>query len=89
MAEFKHKDKQELSRQEAAEWLIAIADALRTGGSMALGAGGQQVQIPDQVFVEREFERKGDRVEIELELSWSTADVAAPVAAPESSTIES
>lgn len=77
---FKHKDKQQVSREEAAERLTAIAEALRTGGTVELAAEGRSidVQVADQVLLEREFEKKGERVELELELSWSAPAAAAP-----------
>ena len=52
------------------------ATAQVTGGSVDLGADGAQasVQVPDQVLLEREYETKRDRVELEIELKWSTAE---------------
>jgi amphi-Trp domain-containing protein len=80
MADFKHKDKRQVSREDAAEQLAAIAGALRTGGTVELEAGGQMfsIQVTDQVLLEREYEQKGGRVEFELELSWAVSGAAAP-----------
>lgn len=80
MADFKHKDKRHVSREKAAELLTAIAEALRTGATVDLAADGHSisVQVADQVLLEREYEKKGERVELELELSWSVPAGAAP-----------
>ncbi len=80
-AHFKHKDKEHVSRQDAADRLVAIAEALRSGGTVELGGDGQSasVQIADELMFEREYEQKGDRVEIELELSWLVPEAAVPV----------
>lgn len=80
MAGFKYKDKRQVSREDAAERLIAVAEALRAGGAVELGSEGQSisVQVADQVLLEREYEKKGERIELELELSWSVPGAAAP-----------
>ncbi len=85
MGDFKHKDKRQVSREEAAGQLIALAEALRAGGAVELAAEGQtfSAQVADQVLLEREYERKGDRVELELELRWPLPRTGAP--APDAS----
>ena len=79
MSEFKRKDQEQLSRQQAAERLTDIAYTLITGGPLKLD-DDQQVSAPvaDQVMLRRESESKGDRVELRLKLSWSTGKPAPP-----------
>jgi amphi-Trp domain-containing protein len=75
MAEFTETPKQQLSRQQAAQHLIGLAQALQTGGSLDVDANGHsvRVRIADQVTLKRNSKSTGDGVEIELELSWSTS----------------
>ena len=61
-----------LSRQQAAERLTDVAYALMTGGELELN-GDRQVLIADEVVLKRSGSADGDRVALELELSWSTA----------------
>ncbi len=79
MSEFKRKGQEQLSRQQAAERLTDIAYILITGGPLKLD-DGQQVNTPvaDQVMLRRESKSKGDRVELQLKLSWSTGKPAPP-----------
>jgi amphi-Trp domain-containing protein len=74
--DFKHKEEEQLSRQQVAERLIDIAYALTAGGPLELGAAGRRVTVPvaDELHLERELKAKGDRLEFGLELSWSTED---------------
>ena len=65
MTEFKQDER--VSRQQAAERLIDIAYALTAGGPLDLIAAGRRITVP----VERS---NGDRVELNLELSWSPAE---------------
>jgi amphi-Trp domain-containing protein len=76
MGDFKHKEEEQLSRQQVAERLIDIAYALTAGGPLELGAAGRRVTVPvpNQLRLERELKSKGDQIELELELSWSSAD---------------
>ncbi|MBF6278635.1 MULTISPECIES: amphi-Trp domain-containing protein [Nocardia] len=62
----------ELSREEVAERLIAIGQALAGGSEVELGSGGDRIEIvvPDRVHVELEIEIDGDETEIEIEISW-------------------
>jgi amphi-Trp domain-containing protein len=66
------KRREHLSRQQAAESLTDIAYALTAGGRLKLD-GGEEVTVPvaDQVVLKRASRSEGDRVELELELSWS------------------
>jgi amphi-Trp domain-containing protein len=69
------ENSERLSRQEAAERLTDVAYALLTGGELRLN-GDRQVPIADEVVLKRNGKATGDRVELELELSWSTAKPA-------------
>ena len=75
MGDFKHKEEERLSRQQAAERLIDIAYALTAGGLLELSAAGRRVTVPvgNDLYLERELTSKGGQVALELELSWSTA----------------
>jgi amphi-Trp domain-containing protein len=74
MSDFKHKEAERLSPQQAAERLIDIAYALTAGGPIELNATGRRITVPigKELVLGRELKSKGDRVELELELSWST-----------------
>lgn len=76
MSDFKHKEAERLSRQQAAERLVDIAYALTAGGQLELSAAGRRVSVPlaDELVLERELKSKGGQLELELELSWSSAD---------------
>jgi amphi-Trp domain-containing protein len=77
---FRHKGEERLSRQQAAERLIDLAYALVTGGPLKL-EGDQHVTVADEVVLKRDGTSKGDRVLLEIELSWSTRS-ASPAAPP-------
>ena len=72
-----HENSERLSRQQAAERLTDVAYALMTGGPLTLN-GERQVTVPiaDEIVLKRSGTANGDRVELELELSWSTAKSA-------------
>jgi amphi-Trp domain-containing protein len=75
LSESKHENSERLSRQQAAERLTDVAYALMTGDPLKLGPDRQvRVPIADEVVLKRESRSKGDRVELELELSWSTTE---------------
>jgi amphi-Trp domain-containing protein len=71
VTEFRQEER--LSRQQAAERLIDIAYALTAGGPLELIAAGRRITVPveNDVHLEQCLRSKGDRVELELELSWS------------------
>ena len=71
MPEFKHEER--VARQQAAERLADIADALTTGGTLDLRTNGEQVRVPvaNEVRVRRETRSNGDRVDVEVVLTWS------------------
>jgi amphi-Trp domain-containing protein len=68
---FKHEER--VSRQQAAERLADIAYALVAGGTLELRTKGEEVKVgvADEVLLKRESRTNGDRVEVEVELSWS------------------
>jgi amphi-Trp domain-containing protein len=73
MSDFKQEER--LSRQRAAERLIDIAYGLTAGGRLELCAGGRRITVPvgNELLLERELKSRGERVTLELELSWSAA----------------
>ena len=73
MSDFKQEER--LSRQRAAERLIDIAYALTAGQPLELSAGGRRITVPvgSELLLERELKSRGERVTLELELSWSAA----------------
>jgi amphi-Trp domain-containing protein len=68
--DFKHE--QRLTRQQAAERLADIAYALTAGDTLQLRAKGEEVcvKVASEVLLTRETKSNGDRVEIEVGLSW-------------------
>ena len=70
MTEFKQDER--LSRQQAAERLIDIAYALTAGGPLELIAAGRRITVPveKELRLERCLRSNGDRVELELDLTW-------------------
>jgi amphi-Trp domain-containing protein len=75
MNDFKRKDEERVSRQQAADRLADVAYALTSGTPLELTVNGDRVSIPiaDELRLERDVKAKGDRIELQLELSWSTA----------------
>jgi amphi-Trp domain-containing protein len=71
--------KESLSRAEAAKRLSTFAEALAAGGKVELDLGGTSLSlhVADDVRMEFEVEVKGDEIEVEMELTWSTAPRAA------------
>ena len=69
------KQDERLSRQQAAERLIDIAYALTAGGPLELISAGRRITVPieKELRLEQSLRSNGDRVELELGLSWSTA----------------
>ncbi len=74
MTEFRQDER--LSRQQAAERLIDIAYALTAGGPLELIAAGRRITVPvdEELRLERWLRSNGDRIELELELSWSATE---------------
>ena len=73
MCDFKHSDEERLSRRQAAERLVDIAYALTAGGPLELNAAGRRITVPiaNELRLGRELKSEGDRVELELELTWA------------------
>lgn len=72
MKDLKFEQKRSLSRQEAADQLMALAEALREGGEaeLDLGAGTLSLRLPDDLSSEVEVEIGDGEVELEIELKW-------------------
>jgi amphi-Trp domain-containing protein len=83
MSDFKHKAKERVSRQQAAERLTDIAYALTAGPPLELSVDHQRISVPvpDDLLLEYEMTSKGDDVELEVDLSWSSAAAPAPASA--------
>lgn len=66
------KRKTRLTRQEAAERLIALGNALASGSEVELSAGGDSIKIgvAGSVDWELEIEVDGDETELEIEIKW-------------------
>ena len=72
-----HEKGERLSRQQAAEHLTDVAYALMRGGELRLNGDGQvTVPIADEIVLKRSGPAKGHRIQLELQLSWSTAKPA-------------
>ncbi|MFF7719742.1 amphi-Trp domain-containing protein [Streptomyces luteogriseus] len=79
MKDLTFEQKRSLSRQEAADQLTALADALREGGDAELefGPGTLGLHIPDDLHSELEVEIGDGEIELEIELKWTTAPTRA------------
>jgi amphi-Trp domain-containing protein len=73
MNDFRHRDEEHLSRRQAAERLIDIAYALTAGRPLELNTAGRRITVPiaNELRLGRELKSEGDRVELELELTWA------------------
>jgi amphi-Trp domain-containing protein len=71
VSDFNHEER--LSRQRAAERLADIAYALIVGGTLEVRTGGERVQVPvaEKVLLTRGSRTEGDRVVVEVRLTWS------------------
>jgi amphi-Trp domain-containing protein len=73
MPEFDHEE--HLSRQQAAERLVDIAYALTAGATLELRASREHEQVTvavdDEIVLRRRTTSDGDRVGVEVRLSWS------------------
>ena len=65
-------EKQQLSREEAAKRLHALADALAKHNEVEFERGGMRIKVhvPDQVSFKLEVEIEDDEGELEVELGW-------------------
>ena len=77
MSDFKHKDEERLSRQQAAERLVDIAYALTAGRPLELNAAGRRITVPmGELRLGRKLKSEGDRVELELDLTWAIPEAS-------------
>lgn len=60
---------------EFAAKLRRLADALESGTSFRIQIAGERFRVPKDARISVEHEREGDHEEVELQLSWSRADV--------------
>ena len=69
--EFKRKAR--LSRQEVADRLIALGNALASGSEIELSSGGDTLKlgVAGHVNWELEIEIDGDETELEIEIKWT------------------
>ena len=69
--EFKRKAR--LSRQEVADRLIALGNALASGSEIELSSGGDTLKlgVASAVNWELEIEIDGDETELEIEIKWT------------------
>ena len=83
--EFKRKAR--LSRQEVADRLIALGNALAEGSEIELSSGGDtlKVGVASALAWELEIEIDGEETELEIELKWTEdpPNNAEPAEAPE------
>ena len=70
---FARTDRVRVSPQQAAERLTDIAYALVAGGPLQLTVDHERLTVPlgDEVRMQRDLKSDGDRVQLELQLSWS------------------
>lgn len=66
------EQKETLGREEVAERLHALADALARHNAVEFDRGGMHfnLKVPDEVQVKVELEVADDGVELEIELTW-------------------
>ena len=65
-------EKEQLSREDAAARLRALADALAQNNEVAFERGGMRitVHVPDEVSLKLEVEVGDEGSELEVELTW-------------------
>jgi amphi-Trp domain-containing protein len=68
----KRKDEVEkgYSTKDVVDKLRRLADALEKGESLRIQIKGKRISIPPSATVEFEYEQKGNREEVEIELKW-------------------
>jgi amphi-Trp domain-containing protein len=66
------KERQRLRREEVAERLHALADALARHNDVEFDRGGIhfKIKVPDEVDLKVELEIEDDGTELEIELTW-------------------
>jgi amphi-Trp domain-containing protein len=87
MSSIELKRKESLNRQDAANWLAALAIALAHGGQAQVDLGGTTVRlnVPDDVRTAFEVEIHGEELELDIELKWSTGPAQSSLVAKSSS----
>ena len=58
------------SNKEVVAKLRRLGDALEEGKTFEIQIAGERIYIPPYATVEFEYERQGDKEEVEIELSW-------------------
>jgi amphi-Trp domain-containing protein len=66
------KQKEQVSREEAARRLHALADSLARHNDVEFERGGMQftLHVPDEVTLKLELEVEDTGTELEIELTW-------------------
>ena len=87
MPDVKVQQEQTLSRQEAARFIVALAEGLGEDGKVTvqLGSSTWELSVPNQVDWELEVAVDGDEIELEVELKWSLSRRAPAEAADDKS----
>lgn len=69
---FEHETETELTREEAAQKLRELADAISRHNEVSYVQNNMtvRVDIPERVKMKVEIERGDDESELEIELSW-------------------
>ena len=78
MSDFKHEDEERLSRRQVAERLVDIACAFTAGRPLELNAAGRRITVPmgNELRLARKLSSEGDRVELELDLTWAIPEAS-------------
>jgi amphi-Trp domain-containing protein len=79
VSDLKVERKESLTRAEAGKRLAQFAEALTRGSEVELNWGGTSLELRVGADVRTEFEVKvsGDVIEVEIEMTWSTASESA------------
>ena len=75
MSDVKVEHKVAMTRAEAAQWFADMGKSLSGEGivSLRLAESTVELKVPENVRFEAEVVVDGDEVELEIELTWSTA----------------
>jgi amphi-Trp domain-containing protein len=73
VSDIKHRDEERLSRRQVAERLVDIAYALTADRPLELNTAGRRitVRMGDELRLGRKLKSEGDRVGLELDLTWA------------------
>ena len=74
MTDFIYRVSDRVTRQQAAEQLMDIAYTLAAGAPLEFRLDGRHVSIPlaEEMLLEREGQSSAQRIELELQLSWTS-----------------